>query len=134
MTKKQFLLKLNNAYLNIDHISSRKLDYKYYEYLLFQILIKYKYEEFKVLGLPDNLEIKIFPVKGQDYNINSRTHVTLNYQLYKLYECGYYGSEKILVENTLDIIRSYKNKSATIKQLDRKLRKIRTDFIKYNIL
>ena len=134
MTKKQFLLKLNNAYLNIDHISSRKLDYKYYEYLLFQILIKYKYEEFKVLGLPDNLEIKIFPVKGQDYNINSRTHVTLNYQLYKLYECGYYGSEKILVENTLDIIRSYKNKSATIKQLDTQLRKIRTNFIRYNII
>ena len=135
MTKNQFLLELNNKCISLDHISRRKLDYKYYEYLLFQILIKYPhYEEFKVLGLPNNLEIKFFPEKDKDYNINSRTHVTLNYQLYKLFECGYFSSESRLVESTLEVIRCYQSSVATIKQLDTKLRNIRIDFIKYNII
>ena len=39
VTKTQFINKLKSNYVNLDHVSSRVLDYKYYEYLLFQILI-----------------------------------------------------------------------------------------------
>lgn len=129
MTKKQFINTLKDNYVNLDHVSSRVIDYKYYEYLLFQILIKYKHEDFKILGLPDNLEIKIYP-RTEDYHFRKRTHVTLNYQLYKLYDCCYFKTEIELVEATLKVISYYKNKTATIKQLDNKLRKIRLKFLK----
>ena len=103
MTKIQFINKLKINYVNLDHVSNRVLDYKYYEYLLFQILIKYPCEDFKLLGLPQDLTINICPSKG-DYHFRKRTHVTLNYQLYKLYECSYYKSEAELVEATLKIV------------------------------
>lgn len=129
MTKKQFIIELNNSCVNIKNISKRKIDYKYHEYLLFKILIKYNYKDFEVLGLPDDLNFKVFPGRN-DYDVYKRTHVTLNYQLYKLYECGYYASEKELVENTLKAVRSYKRGIATIKDLERSLRKVRMEFVK----
>lgn len=128
MTKTQFINKLKSNYVNLDHVSSRVLDYKYYEYLLFQILIKYPHEDFKLLGLPDDLEIKICPSES-DYHFRKRTHVTLNYQLYKLYDCRYFKNETELVEATLKVVSYYKNKIATIKQLDNALRKIRITFL-----
>lgn len=128
MTKNQFINKLKSNYVNLDHVSNRVLDYKYHEYLLFQILIKYPYEDLKILGLPDDLEIKICPSEG-DYHFRKRTHVTLNYQLYKLYDCCYFSSETELVEATLKVVSYYKNKIATIKQLDNELRKIRVKFL-----
>lgn len=128
MTKKQFINTLKDNYVNLDHVSNRVLDYKYHEYLLFQILIKYNYEDLRILGLPDNLEIKICPSE-EDYHFRKRTHVTLNYQLYKLYDCCYFSSETELVEATLKIISYYKNKIATIKQLDNELRKLRIKFL-----
>lgn len=127
MTKKQFILELKKSCVNLDHISTRKLDYKFHEYLLFKKLSKYDYEEFKVLGLPDgSLDINYFATKD-DYSIHSRTHVTLNYEIYKLFECGYYVDEAELVEATLEIVRSYQCGS-TIKELSNQLRKIRIEF------
>lgn len=128
MNKKEFIAKVKNSCVSIDHLTQRKLDYKYYEYLLFMILIKYEKEEFKVLGLTEDLNITFFPDKN-GYSINKRTHVTLNYQLYKLYECGYFKSEDELVEATLKAVRSYNSGVATIKELDNSLRKIRMEFI-----
>lgn len=128
MTKMQFINKLKSNYVNLDHVSNRVLDYKYYEYLLFQILIKYPCEDLKILGLPKDLEIKICPNEG-DYHFRKRTHVTLNYQLYKLYDCCYFKDETELVEATLKVVSYYKNKIATIKQLDNALRKIRVKFL-----
>lgn len=127
MTKKEFILELKKACVNLDHISTRKLDYKFHEYLLFKKLSKYDYEEFKVLGLPDgSLDINYFATKD-DYSIHSRTHVTLNYEIYKLFECGYYVDEAELVETTLNIVRSYQH-GCTIKDLSNQLRKIRIEF------
>lgn len=129
MNKKEFIVKVKNSCASIDHITQRKLDYKYYEYLLFMILKKYRYNEFKILGLPDDLNITFFP--GKDgYSINRRTHVTLNYQLYKLYECGYFKNEKELVEATLKAVSHYNTGTATIKELDNSLRKIRMEYLK----
>lgn len=129
MNKKEFIVKVKNSCASIDHLTQRKLDYKYYEYLLFMILMKYEYDEFKVLGLPDNLNITFF--SGKDgYNINKRTHVTLNYQLYKLYECGYFKNENELVEATLKAVSDYTMGVATIKELDNSLRKIRMGYLK----
>lgn len=128
MTKIQFINKLKSNYVNLDHVSNRVIDYKYNEYLLFQILIKYKHEDFKILGLPDDLQIKICP-DDSDYHFRKRTHVTLNYQLYKLYDCCYYTTEMELVEATQKVVSRYKNGTATIKQLDNELRKIRINFL-----
>lgn len=128
MTKKEFIMKLKKSCSGIDHVSKRKLDYKYHEYLLFKILIKYEYEAFKILGLPNNLDIHFFSDKNS-YNIHARTHVTVNYQLYKLFECGYYQSERQLVEATLMVITSYTKGETTIKLLEKKLRKLRLEFI-----
>lgn len=128
MTKNQYINALKSNYVNLDHVSNRVLDYKYHEYLLFQILIKYNCEDFKLLGLPDDLEIKICPDES-DYHFRKRTHVTLNYQLYKLYDCCYFKNETELVEATLKVVSYYKNKTATIKQLDNELRKIRINFL-----
>lgn len=129
LTKKQFIIQLQNSCVNLESISKRRIDYKYNEYLLFKILIKYNFEDLKILGLPDNLDFKVFP-SNKDYDVLRRTHVTLNYQLYKLYECGYYTSEKELVANSLKAARSYKRGAATIKDLEKDLRKIRKEFIK----
>lgn len=129
MNKKEFLIKIKNSCTSIDHLTQRKLDYKYYEYLLFMILKKYEYDEFKVLGLPKDLNINFFSSKD-GYSINKRTHVTLNYQLYKLYECGYFKNEDELVEATLKAISHYNTGIATIKELDTRLRNIRMEYIK----
>lgn len=129
MTKNEFILKIKNSCLNMDHISKRKLDYKYHEYLLFKVLKKYSCDDFKILGVPEDLNINFFSSKD-GYNINKRTHVTLNYQLYKLYECGYYNSEDILVESTRKIVSRYNSGMATIKELDSELRKIRMEYLK----
>lgn len=129
MNKKEFIIKVKNSCVSIDHLTQRKLDYKYYEYLLFMILNKYENDDFKILGLPDDLNINFFSSK-EGYSINKRTHVTLNYQLYKLYECGYFKDEDELVEATSKAIRHYNTGLATIKELDNGLRKIRMKYIK----
>lgn len=129
MTKKEFVLELKRACVNLDYISNRKLDYKFYEYKLFLILDKIVHrEQFEVLGLPaGKLSINLFSDK-EDYSIHSRTHVTLNYEIYKLFECGYYADEEELVEATLEIVRSYRH-GYNIKELSNQLRKIRMKFI-----
>lgn len=84
MTKKEFIKLHLKENINIDHMSYRQIDYKFYEYKLYLILSNYIYD-FSILGLPSNLTIKSNPSK-EDYNILRRSHVTLNYELYKLYE------------------------------------------------
>lgn len=124
MTKIEFINRIKNACVSTKHLSQRKLDYKYNEYLLFQILIKYEYEEFKILGLPEDLNINFFPGEN-GYDINKTTHVTLNYQLYKLHECNYFNSEIELVEATLKAVSRYNSGTATIKELNKELSEIR---------
>lgn len=129
MTKIEFINRIKNACVSTKHLSARKLDYKYNEYLLFKILIKYEYEEFKVLGLPEDLNINFFPGEN-GYDINMTTHVTLNYQLYKLYECRYFNSEIELVEATLKAVSRYNSGTATIKELSMELSEIRKKYLK----
>ena len=69
-------------------MSDRQLDYKYLEYKLFLILDEYRDNDLSLLGIPDNLEIVTYP-KPNDYNVYNRTHVTLNAELYSLYNHSY---------------------------------------------
>ena len=67
------------------------------------ILSDYIYD-FSILGLPSNLTIKSNPSK-EDYNILRRSHVTLNYELYKLYECGYFTNERSFIKYVIDALQ-----------------------------
>lgn len=128
ISKKEFIKQLNDKCVKIDHLSKRRLDYKYLEYKLFKILENYKdNNDFSILGLPENLEIKFFPSK-YDYDISRMTHVTLNAELYRLYDCGYYSEDEFIdyVINTIDM---YQSGRETISSLVKTIRKIRLDHI-----
>lgn len=131
MNKKQFINKHIEKGIRLDHLSSRQLDYKYNEYLLYLILIKYTFD-FSVLGLPEDIYIVSNP-KKHNYNIYNRTHVTLNHELYKLYDCGYFDSESKFISFIKKIIKLY-NKNISIKILSAKIRKIRLEYQKENYL
>lgn len=131
MNKKQFINNHITKGIRLDHLSSRQLDYKFHEYLLYLILIKYDFD-FTVLGLPETLSIVSNPKKC-DYNIYSRTHVTLNHELYKLYDCGYFESEAKFISFIKKIIRLY-NKNISIKILSSKIRKIRLKYQEENFM
>lgn len=128
ISKKYFINQLNNAYVKIDHLSDRRLDYKYLEYKLFNILIKYdeKYD-FSILGIPKNLDIRLCPAKD-DYDISRMTHVTLNAELYRLYDCGYY-TEDDFIDYVINTIDRYKLGNETISNLVKMIRKVRLDYI-----
>lgn len=127
ISKEDFIKQLNNAYVKIDYLSDRRLDYKYLEYKLFNILIKYSKDiDFSILGIPKNLQIKLFPGED-DYDISRMTHVTLNAELYRFYDCGYY-SEKDFINYVITTIDIYKSGSETINSLVKKIRKIRLDY------
>lgn len=128
MSKKEFIKLHLKENIKIDHLSDRQLDYKYYEYRLYLLLSNYIYD-FSVLGLTCNLSIKPNPCPD-DYNILRRSHVTLNYELYKLYECRYFKSEREFIKYVIFALNSYKNKKATIKDLVRVTRKKRLQYIK----
>ncbi len=127
MTKKEFIKLHLKENIKIDHLSKRQIDYKYYEYKLYLILSNYIYD-FSLLGLTCNLSIKSNPDKD-DYNILRRSHVTLNYELYRLYECGYFKSEREFVKYVIAALSSYKKERATIKDLVRVTRKKRLQYI-----
>lgn len=131
MNKKQFINNHIIKGIRLDHLSSRQLDYKFHEYLLYLILINYDFD-FSVLGIPKTLDIVSKPTK-RDYNIYSRTHVTLNHELYKLYECGYFESESKFISFVKKTIRLY-NKNISIKILSAKIRKIRLKYKEENFL
>ena len=97
-------------------MSDRQLDYKYLEYKLFLILDEYRDNDLSLLGIPDNLEIVTYP-KPNDYNVYNRTHVTLNAELYRLYDCGYFNSNEDFIHYVTVVIQTYYNESATIKTL-----------------
>lgn len=129
ISKSNFIKKLNDSYIKIDHLSDRRLDYKYLEYRLFNILIKYKDEyDFSVLGLPDNLVICSLLTEG-DYDISKMTHVTLNAELFRIYDIGYF-TEIEFIDYVIITISRYKEGSATIKDLVYETRKIRLDYEK----
>ena len=128
ISKKYFINQLNDAYVKIDYLSDRRLDYKYLEYKLFNILIKYdeKYD-FSILGIPKNLDIRLCPAKD-DYDISRMTHVTLNAELYRLYDCGYY-TEDDFIDYVINTIDRYKLGNETISNLVKMIRKVRLDYI-----
>ena len=128
ISKKYFINQLNNAYVKIDHLSDRRLDYKYLEYKLFNILIKYdeKYD-FSILGIPKNLDIRLCPAKD-DYDISRMTHVTLNSELYRLYNCALF-SENEFIDYVINTIDRYKSGNETISSLVKEIRKIRLNYI-----
>lgn len=128
ISKKYFIKQLNDAYVKIDYLSDRRLDYKYLEYKLFNILTKYseKYD-FSILGIPKNLDIEFYPGKD-DYDISRMTHVTLNAELYRLYDCEYY-SEHDFIDYVINTIDRYKSGKDTISSLVKEIRKIRLDYI-----
>ncbi len=129
ISKSNFIKNLNDSYIKIDHLSNRRLDYKYLEYRLFNILIKYKDEyDFSALGLPDNLVICSLLTEG-DYDISKMTHVTLNAELFRIYDIGYF-TEIEFIDYVIITISRYKEGSATIKDLVYETRKIRLDYEK----
>lgn len=115
--------------IRLDHLSDRQLDYKFLEYKLYLILYNYPDCDFSVLGLTKNIDIIIEP-NSDDYNIYKRTHVTLNAELYKLYECGYFSSNESFISYVTIIIDNYITRNVTIKSLVNVIRKTRLDFTK----
>ncbi|WP_270943154.1 hypothetical protein [Romboutsia lituseburensis] len=115
--------------IRLDHLSDRQLDYIFLEYKLYLILYNYPDYDFSVLGLTKNIDIIIEP-NSDDYNIYKRTHVTLNAELYKLYECGYFSSNESFISYVTIIIDNYVTRNVTIKSLVNVIRKTRLDFTK----
>ena len=116
LSKTAFKNKLDEAYVRTNHISDRKLDYKYHEYNLFIILSKYTNDyDYSILGMPTNIEIITYP-GCNDYNINARSHVTLNTELYKLYACGYFPNEESFIKYVNAAIKQY-SRGVSIKKL-----------------
>lgn len=127
LSKAAFKNKLNENYIRTNHISDRKLDYKYNEYNLFIILDKYTNDcNFSTLGMPSNIEIVTYP-SDNDYNINARTHVTLNAELYKLYACGYFEDDICFIKYVNAAINQY-NRGTPIKKLADHVKKTRLKY------
>lgn len=129
MTKNIFKNLHYKSNIRLDHLSDRQLDYKYLEYKLYLILYDYKDFDFSILGLTKNIDIISEP-SSNDYNIYKRTHVTLNAELYKLYDCGYFSSNKSFISYVTIIIDNYVTRNVTIKSLVNVIRKTRLDFTK----
>lgn len=114
--------------MKIDHLSDRRLDYKYLEYRLFDVLIKYKDKyNFSELGIPDNLVIHNLLLEG-DYDISKMTYVTLNAELFRIYKSGYFLNDIEFIDYVIITISRYKEGTATIKDLVYETRKIRLDY------
>ena len=129
ISKFSFIKKLNDAYIKIDHLSDRRLDYKYLEYMLFNILIRYKNQyDFSELGVPDSIEIYSLISEG-DYDISKMTHVTLNAELFRIYNSGYFNNDYEFIDYVIDTINRYKSGSK-IKELVYEIRKIRLEYEK----
>lgn len=117
ISKELFIKDFENKDIRIDHFSERQLEYRYIEYKLFEVLLGYSDRfDFSILGLPKILEIKKNPTKN-DYDVYRRNHITLNYELYKIYECGYFGQDSNFITYVIFIINRYKNKKCSIKEL-----------------
>ena len=110
-------------------MSNRQLDYKYLEYNLFLILYKFEDYDFSTLGMPIKLDIVTYPFEN-DYNIYTRTHVTLNAELYKLYEVGYFKNLEEFIDYVALVIYKYDSKKVTIKTLVKIIRNTMLKFIK----
>ena len=130
ITKSKFIKNLNDSYIKINHLSDRRLDYKYLEYRLFNILIKYKYKyDFSELGLPDSIVIYTSISEG-NYDISKMTHVTLNAELFRIYDSGYFINDTEFIDYVIATISRYKSGSVTIKELVYEIRKMRLDYEK----
>ena len=130
ITKSKFIKNLNDSYIKINHLSDRRLDYKYLEYRLFKILIKYKYQyDFSELGLPDSIVIYTSISEG-NYDISKMTHVTLNAELFRIYDSGYFINDTEFIDYVIATISRYKSGSVTIKELVYEIRKMRLDYEK----
>lgn len=126
MTKKQFRNLLLSKNIKISHLSYRQFDYKYQEYKLYIILNKY-IEDFSVLGMPINLNIKKNP-KSDEYDIDRRSPVTLNSELYKFYKSGYFKNDDHFIKYVTIVIDKYKNENFTINKLVKITRRKRLQY------
>ncbi|MEG2364675.1 MAG: hypothetical protein RSC26_14340 [Terrisporobacter sp.] len=132
ISKTNFISKHKEAYIRLDHLSDRQIDYKYLEYNLYIILCKHSDDhDFSILGIPDNLEIVTYPL-SKDYNIYTRTHVTLNAELWKLYMYGYFDSNESFIRFVMVAIKHYSSGRKTIKDITRFISKIRQSYIMEN--
>lgn len=128
-SKKSFCNKLIQNNINFGHLSDRQIYMKYLEYKLYQLLIKYSSQyDLSLLDVPINLKIKKNP-GNKDYNILKRTHVTLNIEIYKLYESRYFKNELDFIEYVLYIIDSYNLNNVTIKELVYEIKTKRLNYI-----
>lgn len=131
ISKYNFIQRLKDSYIKIDYLSDRRLDYKYLEYNLFCILIKYKNQyDFSELGVPDRIEIYSLISEG-DYDISKMTHVTLNAELFRIYNSGYFDNDTEFIDYVVATINRYKS-GVKIKELVYEIRKIRLDYEKSN--
>lgn len=128
MTKKLFIYKLKQANIDIRHFTSRQLDYRYLEYMLFNIIIKYSdMYDFTLLGLPKNLDIKSKPEK-YEYNIYKINHVTLSSEMYRIYNSGYFDSEYEFIVFIDVMLTKYEENLVSIKTLVDIIRKMRLEY------
>lgn len=137
MTKNLFIYKHTEAGVDLSHFTKRQLDYRYKEYMLFNIIIRYSdIYDFTLLGLPKSLDIKFKPNKDE-YNIYKTNHVTINSELYRLYKSGYFSNEYEFIVFITVMIKKYEDDIASIKILVDVIRNIRLNYeneIKYLIV
>ena len=126
MTKKQFRNLLLSKNIKISHLSYRQFDYKYHEYKLYMILSKY-IGDFSVLCMPVNLNIKKNPNKDE-YDIDRRSPVTLNTELYKFYRSGYFKNDDHFMRYVTIVMNKYKNENFTINKLVKITRRKRLQY------
>lgn len=131
MTKKQFRNLLLSKNIKISHLSYRQFDYRYQEYMLYLILNKY-IGDFSILGMPVKLDIKKDPKKNE-YDIDRRSPVTLNAELYKFYISGYFKNDEHFIRYVIIVMDKYKNENFTINKLVKITRRKRLQYEKCNI-
>ena len=128
MTKKQFRKIVLSKSIKISHFSYRQFDYKYKEYKLYMILSKY-IGDFSMLGLPYKIDIKKNP-KKDEYDIDRRSPVTLNAELYRFYTSGYFKSDEHFIRYVTIVIDKYNNENFTINKLVKVTRSKRLQYEK----
>lgn len=120
MNKSNFKTMVQGSGRQTDFLSDRQWDYRYLEFKLFLLLDDYReFGDFSELGLPESLS---------DYDICSKTPVTLNAELYRFYDCGYYYFVNDFIDHVLKIIKHYVNGQWSIDSIVRYLRAERLKF------
>ena len=94
------------------------------------ILIRYKnLYNFLELWILDNLVIYSLLTEG-DYDISKMTYVTLNAELFRIYNSGYFLNDTEFIDYVIATISRYKSGESNIKELVYEIRKMRLDYEK----